>query len=137
MIREGTINIPFKFAAGGTGSRFLIALRDEQRILAARCPSCERVLCPAPPFCGHCGDETEPEPIDVGPAGTLQSWTQLDANRAYGLVKLDGAHTAILHRLVGDAGQWTTGQRVRARFAETRIGSIVDIEGFEPDEETS
>lgn len=76
-------------------------------------------------------------PVDVGPAGTLVSWTELSqstaGSRTFGLVLLDGADTAIVHRLIDATAPWTAGSRVRARFGEARTGSILDIVGFAPE----
>ena len=44
-------------------------------------------------------------------------------------MKLDGADTVLMHRLVGD-GPWEIGARVDTVVREERIGSITDIEGF-------
>ena len=131
MIREGTIQIPFRYAAGATASQFLVALRDDERILGARCPSCQRVLCPAPPYCARCGAATA-ELVEVGPAGTVVSFTETGDGRTFGLILLDGADTALLHRLIEPAPELRCGARVRARFAAERTGSICDIEGFTP-----
>ncbi len=43
---------------------------------------------------------------------------------------LDGADTALVHRLLGDGESWVAGARVEARFRSQRTGSILDIEGF-------
>jgi len=53
----------------------------------------------------------------------------LDAPTAIGLVKLDGADTVLMHRLIGD-GSWQIGARVEAVMRATATGSILDIEGF-------
>jgi len=45
-------------------------------------------------------------------------------------VRLDGADTGFLHRLLAAPGH--IGQRVRVRFAASRRASILDIDGFEP-----
>ncbi len=129
MIHEGTIRLTFTYAAGATLGRFLVALRDEAQLTGSRCPSCQRVLCPPKDCCPRCGDPTG-APVAVGPAGTLVSFTEQAPDRVFGLVRLDGADTALLHRLVGD-GPWTLGMRVRARFATQREGAITDLEGFE------
>lgn len=130
MNRRGPIRIPFRYAAGEAGSRFLAALRDEQRILGSRCTSCERVQCPASSFCPHCGGAT-PETVEVQAEGRVVSWTEIPGRGVYGLVQLEGADTALLHRLLGTSPSWAIGKRVRARFAEERTGSVCDIEGFE------
>jgi uncharacterized OB-fold protein len=131
VIREGSIRIPFAYAAGAAASRFLVALRDEGRITGSPCPACRRVLCPACSFCPRCGEETSAS-VPVGPEGSVVSYTETAVGEVFGLVRLDGADTALLHRLVGDGARWSIGARVRARFAPARHGRITDIEGFEP-----
>ena len=131
MIKDGRINIPFKYAAGVVGSRFLVALRDERKILGARCEHCEIVVCPAKSFCPTCGEQTG-ELVPVGPEGTLRHVTELPNRGCFGLIQLDGADTAMLHHLLGEATVLPPQTRVKARFAEERSGNILDIEGFEP-----
>ena len=67
--------------------------------------------------------------MPVGPEGEVTTWT-ISGDRAFALVKLDGADTALLHLFLGSKVQ--TGMRVRARFSENRKGQITDIQGFEP-----
>jgi len=47
----------------------------------------------------------------------------------FALVRLDGADTVLLHRLLGTAD---IGGRVRAVLRPRRAASILDLEGFEP-----
>jgi uncharacterized protein len=85
------------------------------------------------------------ELTEVGPEGTVVSWSwmpepvegqPLAGPFAWALIRLDGADTAMLHAV--DAGSemgpaaMRTGLRVRARWAERRVGSIRDIACFEP-----
>jgi uncharacterized protein len=120
--------------------RFMTALRD-RRILGARGAD-GRVH--APPF------EYDPvtaqpprELVEVGPAGTVLSWSwqpeplagqPLDHPFGWALIRLDGADTAMLHAVdaSGSAAAMRTGMRVRARWAAERVGSIRDIACFEP-----
>ena len=119
--------------------RFMTALRD-QRILGARGTD-GRVH--APPF------EYDPvtarppqELVEVGPAGTVLSWSwqpeplegqPLDHPFGWALIRLDGAGTALLHAVdAGSAAAMRTGMRVRPRWAAERVGSIRDIACFEP-----
>ena len=131
MIREGAIRIPFKYAAGRTGSRFLAALRDGTRILASRCGACARVAVPLRAFCPVCGGDELGE-VEVGPGGIVIAWTETPDAGRYALVRLDGADTAFLHRLLAAPDGCRIGQRVKARFAASRRASILDIDGFEP-----
>jgi len=130
VIREEPIQIPFQYAAGAVASRFLLALRDDAALVASRCTDCERTVCPARSLCPVCGARTAADRVQVGPLGRLTAWT-LDGDAAYGLVQLDGADTALIHRLLPRDFDWRRGQQVRARFAQDRVGSVLDIEGFE------
>jgi uncharacterized protein len=134
VIFEGSIRIPFTYAAGEIGSRFLIALRDDRIILAGACSQCSRVVCPPRSYCTACGAEIEVL-LEVGPGGTVEAWTKQSGKGVFGLIKLDGADTPLVHRLLGSG--WQKGARVSARFAHDRTANITDIEGFEPEEEPS
>lgn len=130
------VNLAFSYAAGEAASRFLIALRDEQRIYGTRCPTCRRVLVPARSFCPRCFVDTS-EWVEVGTTGTVSAFTPLASGEGSGvrvslaLIHLDGADTALVH-FVGEAGPGTPrpGLRVFAVFAGARAGSILDIAYF-------
>jgi uncharacterized protein len=128
MILESPIKLPFSYAAGEVGSRFLVALRDNQIVLGVRCATCSTVTAPVRPFCSSCSRAVT-ELVEVGPGGTLEAWTAQPGTGIFGLVRLDGADTALVHRLIGD-GEWRPGIRVRAVFADERTAHITDIEGF-------
>lgn len=129
MIREGAITIPFSYAAGTAGSRFLCALRDDQEILGTRCAACDRVYCPGRACCPRCGAD-DLTWMPVGPEGEVIAATEVSGKGAFGLVRLDGADTAMIHLLLGDTTHVASGTRVRARFAVERTGSIRDLQGF-------
>ena len=133
------VNLTFSYAAGEAASRFLIALRDEKRILGTRCPACRRALVPARSFCPHCFVATA-EWIEVGPAGKVSAFAPLPplpegvglgVRAGLALIRLDGADTAFVH-FVGETDAPRIGSRVVAVFAETRSGSILDIAYFKP-----
>lgn len=121
------VNLEFRYAAGETASRFLAALRDEQRIYGTRCPQCRRVLVPARSFCPRCSEDMAVW-LEVGPAGIL-----IACAPPFGLIRLDGADNNLVHRLGGTSPDaWQTGMRVAAVFAAERAGSINDITHFRP-----
>jgi uncharacterized protein len=124
--------------------QFMTALR-ERRILGTRGAD-GRVH--APPFEYDPVTFAAPEElVEVGPAGTVVSWTwlpvpldgqPLDRPFAWALIRLDGADTAMLHAVdAGSAAAMRTGMRVRPRWADERVGSIRDIACFEPGEAPS
>ena len=134
MIRAEGVQLTFRYAAGEVAGRALLALRDEGRLLGARCPACARVLCPARSFCPTCGGATAPDLVPLGPGAVLVASTELPGRGAFGLVRPDGADGALVHRLVGlgpGGAPWAPGARVRARFGSVRTGAITDLEGFE------
>ena len=127
MIREQGLRLTFCYAAGGPASTFFEAL-GEGRLLGSECSACGRVSCPPPSFCSGCGAATN-RLREVGPGGELRSWTEVPGVGVFGRVQLDGGATApMVHRLIG--GEWSRGDRVRARFAAEPAGGILDLEGF-------
>ena len=136
------ITFDYTRSLGPVLGQFMTALRD-QRILGARGAD-GRVH--APPFEYDPVTASPPEELfEVGPAGTVVSWTwmsepldgqPLDRPFAWALIRLDGADTALLHAV--DAGppgpaSMRTGMRVQPRWADDRAGSIRDIACFIPE----
>ncbi len=135
LTHPSRIKVPYTWSAGETLSRFFKALRDEQKILGIRCPRCQKVYAPPKKTCGTCFVECS-EWLEVGPSGTLLSFTQASyvspAHRSskpfFGLIRLDGADTAFFH-LLGETNLQSLkiGIKVSPVFAEKRTGSILDI----------
>ena len=109
VLVEGRIKIPYRWPAGRVGGRFLEVLRKEGRFSGLRCPKCRRVTVPPRPRCLACRVPSE-DWVTVGPEGTVTTWTRRPQG-IFALVRLDGADTAILHRLV-DVDQPESGLRV-------------------------
>ena len=92
------------YCAGPSRSRFLLGLK-EKKILGVHCPTCNKVYVPARGTCYRCGADLD-EWVEVSHEGTLLSYSIMHANSVayikkapfvYGLVKLEGADTALLH----------------------------------------
>jgi len=87
------------------------------------------------------------ELIEVGPAGTVLTWSWQPQPRdgqplarpfAWALIQLDGAGTALLHAVDAHSpAGMRTGLRVTPRWAAEPKGSITDIECFEPAADTA
>jgi uncharacterized OB-fold protein len=135
------ISFDYTRSLGPTLGAFFTALA-EQRILAARA-SDGRVH--APPF------EFDPltgvppaELVEVGPGGTVVSWTWTDQPLdgqplqhpfGWALIRLDGADTAMVHAVDAESpDRMRTGMRVRPRWAGRPGTGITDIACFEPEE---
>ena len=135
------ISFDYTRSLGPVLGEFMTGLRD-RRILGARAAD-GRVH--APPFEFDPVTSLPPgELVEVGPAGTVVSWSwqpsplagqPLDRPFGWALIRLDGADTALLHAVdAGSATALRTGMRVRPRWADERAGSIRDIACFEPGE---
>ncbi|MHB8605030.1 MAG: Zn-ribbon domain-containing OB-fold protein [Thermoplasmatota archaeon] len=147
LLIDGHWDIHYKHAAGAHATRFLAALRDEQKIYGVRCTSCSRVLVPPRSFCERCFAETG-DWVTVASEGVVETCTiQYEAfpglpepPYAVGLVRLDGADSAMLAFLggvpLGDSEKALTkigiGCRVKAKFRKKREGRVTDIEYFGP-----
>jgi uncharacterized OB-fold protein len=135
----GALPVSFRYTPGVGTTAFLEALRDRGVLLGSRCAHCEVTYVPCRSFCERCFAELAPD-VECGPGGILASWTigtvgvdeePLARPVMLGLVRLDGADTLLLHRLVGIADPGI-GMAVRAIVADERTGSILDLDGFGP-----
>jgi uncharacterized OB-fold protein len=133
----GELPVAFRYTPGVANTMFFEALRDRGVLLGSRCTECGVTYLPCRLFCERCFAELGAD-VECGPEGTLESWTightgideeALDPPVVFGLVRLDGADTVFLHRLV-DVEEPSIGMRVRIRLALNRSGSINDVDGF-------
>ncbi|GAA0215236.1 OB-fold nucleic acid binding domain-containing protein [Actinomadura nitritigenes] len=151
---ETAVNHVVEFPGGYTRSvgpvigRFLSELRDG-RMVGVR-TAAGRVLVPPSEYDPETGEDVTGEFVEVGPAGTVTTWSWVpnpakehpfDRPFAWALIRPDGADTALLHALdlgVLEAGAkppktLKTGMRVRPRYRAERTGTIGDIECFQPE----
>jgi uncharacterized OB-fold protein len=114
----GELPVAFRYTPGVGNTAFFEALADRGVFLGSRCDECGVTYVPARIFCERCFA------VDVDGAPLAEPET-------IGLVRLDGADTVLLHRLV-DAHDPSIGMRVEAvlRPAEERTASIDDLRGF-------
>jgi uncharacterized OB-fold protein len=121
---------------------FLTGLRDG-RILGVRTAS-GRVLVPPTEYDPETSDPVPDDFVEVGPAGTVTTWAwvsrprakhPLDRPFAWALIQLDGADTALLHAVDAGAERSVhTGLRVRPVWRDERVGHVLDIACFVPEE---
>ncbi len=123
-----TIENPYEYPAGFALSFFLEGLR-QGLLRGSRCKSCSRSYVPPFAFCPHCVD-SRVEYVDVPVEGRVVTWTRTGDGTVLVFVAFDGFNGGILHRYVG-GGDPTEGMKVRPRFRAERVGSILDMEGFE------
>jgi uncharacterized OB-fold protein len=138
-IVPGDLPVKFRYTPGVGGTAFFEALRDRGVLLGSRCASCAVTYLPARLFCERCFAELAAD-TECGPAGTLESFTvahvgidgePLATPVTWATVKLDGADTVMVHRLI-DTATPEINMRVSAVVREQRTASIDDLEGFRP-----
>lgn len=143
-LSSGEGSQPYKYAVGTYGSHFLTHLRDHGELLGIKCPQCAKVYVPPRQVCGPCFTEMR-DMVPISSEGKIVSFTILrfqfldpetgekkPVPYGYGFFRLDGADTNFQHFLEVPADEsllWI-GARVKAVFAENRIGSLKDIKHF-------
>ncbi len=142
MILEGNITIPYKWTTGATVGHFLAELKANARLVGARCGACSKVYVPPPDVCGECYKPFECW-VPLNGEGTVLAITTVERTMPFrpmaapytlALVRLDGANTNMLHLA---APGLKAGDRVAARFRAERTGSLLDIEGFAPADQSN
>ena len=142
-IRETPI-LPYRYAAGRYGSLFLHGLRDG-KILASRCPDCDRTLVPPRIACTGCFGRMR-EIVEVPPRGTLLLYTvvtfpfldpftgvQRPIPYCYGMIRFEGTTNTFQYFLSEkDPAMLRIGQRLEAVFREERKGELADLIHFKP-----
>lgn len=137
-----TVRLPYDYAVGRYGSRFMTALRDEGKFYGTRDPVSGAVLVPPRPINGMTGEHLD-EWVEVGPAGTVTGCTivetpfvdpmtgrQRPIPYGFAFIRLDGADTNIYHFLEASRHEdIRVGMRVEAVFKPRaeRVGSLADV----------
>jgi hypothetical protein len=133
-----TIEYTYTRSTGPMIGAFLTGLRD-RRILGSRGVD-GRVLVPAIDY-DPVTSEDLTEQVEVADTGEVTTWAwndrplagqPLSKPFAWALIKLDGADTSLLGAVdVDDPSRISTGTRVKARWADERVGAITDLAFFE------
>jgi len=139
---DSTITFPYKRSLGPMLQTFMTALTDK-RILGIR--NGDAVLVPPMEWDPATGAELAQDFVEVGPAGTVESWTwvpepteqhPLDHAFAFAFIRLDGATTPLLHAVDAETPDaMSDGLRVAPRWKGQRVGRINDLACFVPGEE--
>ena len=141
---EHFLQYPYRRATGPILGRFFTEIRNNGKILGVKTSSGEVICPPVDADPDSMEDLSADDMVEVGPAGTVTSWTWLSEPLpnnplqrpfAWALIKLDGANSALLHVVdAGSESKMRTEMRVIPRFAEERTGGIRDIACFVPED---
>lgn len=136
---DHVLEYPFVRSVGPVVGAFLTALREGK--IVGTTGSGGKVIVPPTEYDPDTG-ETTSDIVEVGPEGTVTSWSWVARPRAkqplqepfaWVLVRFDGADTSFLHVLPAASPEAvTTGMRVRPEFApeSERVGHVKDIRHF-------
>ncbi len=139
----GMWNLPWVYAAGEVGSKYIVELRDNARIMATKCPECGRVLLPPRSFCERCFVSIKDHWVELEPEGTLEAFTivtvpfpdQRPPPHIVGYFRIGGASTNIPHFLEGvdlsdiekAKSEIWVGMPVKVVFRDQRVGKLTDF----------
>lgn len=141
---RGSMPVQHIYTAGVALDPFFFRLRDKGVFTGTKCDKCKLVYVPPVAFCERCFSRLNvDEPVTVSDEGALESFTvsHMDCDgkplrepAVFGLVRLNGASTTILHRILCAPDKASIGMKVRAKLLPRvrRTGAITDIEGFVP-----
>ena len=127
-------------SVGTAISRYLTGLRAG-KIIGVRIGD-GRVMVPPTEYDPETGGAID-EYVEVGPAGTVVSWTWVSEPRAgkhhltkpfaFALVRPDGADIPMVHVVdVASADEMSVGMRVMPRWADERVGYVTDLNAWVP-----
>ncbi|MHA2253408.1 MAG: Zn-ribbon domain-containing OB-fold protein [Candidatus Kariarchaeaceae archaeon] len=136
----GDFPVHYLYTVGIAGEKFFYALKD-QKLLANTCPTCNHTYLPPKIYCEDCFDELGDESYkELDQKGNLFSFTEvyrdfrghkLEKPYFLGLIKIQGSNTNFLHKLV-NVSEPSVGMELKPVWNDERVGSIFDLQGFEP-----
>jgi uncharacterized OB-fold protein len=138
----GDFPVEYLYTAGTALEPFFKSLKEKGKFTGTRCGSCNITYVPPTMFCERCFSRLE-KTVSISDEGVVESYTasyldvdgkRLNEPMLWGLVKLNGASTTLLHRLLCKPDQAKIGMKVVAKLKpkNKRVGGIEDIEGFAP-----
>ncbi|UCH32635.1 MAG: Zn-ribbon domain-containing OB-fold protein [Candidatus Bathyarchaeota archaeon] len=141
----GHMETDYIYTLGIACEKFFIEIKENGRILGAKCKHCNYVFVPPKLYCEKCFAKLA-EWVDLGIQGVVHTFTvaHIDINgtelkdpEIYALIKFNGAEGGLVHKL-GEVrpSQVRIGMKVEAVFKPqpNRKGNINDIKYFKPRE---
>lgn len=137
----GGMEVDYLYTLGVAGERFFKEIKENGRIMGAKCRRCGITFVPPKMYCERCFEKLE-EWVDVGKVGTVYTYTvamidvdgsRLEKPTVYALIKFDGVEGGIIHK-IGEAEEVNIGMKVEAvlKPLKERKASINDILYFKP-----
>ena len=133
----------YTYTLGVAGDRFFKEIKENARIMGAKCKKCGLLYVPPRLFCERCFEKLK-DWVDVGKKGVVHTYTvahidvdgsKLKEPTIWAVIKIDNAHGGLVHKLgETDPKNVKIGMSVEAVFKgkRERKGSILDIKYFKP-----
>ena len=131
------LSYKYKRSSGPVMSKFFEGL-SQKKILGTKSKA-QKVFAPAAEYDPETR-EALTDLVEVGPGGTIESWSWINKPRshhllqspfAFALIKLDGADTAMLHMISDcDESDLAAGKKVLPVWSDNPTESITDINYF-------
>ncbi len=133
IVLRQKINLPYRYTAGDFHKAFLYGLAD-RRIVGSTCDGCGTLAVPARPFCPSCSAHSA-DVIDMALEAELVSWTTVTRDgktSTFGLVRVAGADTLMLHRVEAGDCPLDVGLALVPRWSSDAVPDILAIDAFVP-----
>jgi len=137
----GDMEADYVYTLGVAGERFFKELKENGKIMGAKCPCCGITFVPPKMYCEKCFAKLE-EWVDVGKKGVVHTFSvvtvdvngsKLDKPVIYALIKFEGTYGGLIHK-IDKTNTVHIGMEVEAvlKPAKQRKASINDIAYFKP-----
>ncbi|MHA1925902.1 MAG: Zn-ribbon domain-containing OB-fold protein [Candidatus Thorarchaeota archaeon] len=139
----GDMEADYIYTPGVAGDKFFKALRDEEKLLATHCESCNHTYMPPRMYCERCFSKLD-KWVETQPAGVVDTYTLTHEDRDGGklsepvlvaFIRIDNTDGGLIHRLGGvEQDSVKIGMKVKAVFKDKakRTGGLTDIDHFAP-----
>ncbi|MGD8565326.1 MAG: Zn-ribbon domain-containing OB-fold protein [Candidatus Bathyarchaeota archaeon] len=139
----GDMEADYMYSLGVAGERFFKEIKENARIMGAKCPRCNVIHVPARMYCEKCFTKLK-EWVDVGTKGTIYTFTvatinndgkKLDKPEIYAFIKFAGTCGGLIHKIgESEPEKIKINMKVEAVFKPSleRKASITDIKYFKP-----
>jgi len=139
----GDMEADYIYTLGIAGERFFKEIKENERIMGAKCPCCNIIYVPPRMYCEKCFARLE-KWVDVGKKAVIHTFTvaaidvdgrKLEKPMIYALMKFSGACGGLIHKIEETTPEKVKiGMEVEAVFKPSfeRKASINDIKYFRP-----
>lgn len=139
----GHMETDYVYTLGIAGEIFFREIKENAKIMGAKCKKCNLIYVPPRLFCERCFEKLN-EWVEVSKRGMVHTYTvayiDVDGSKlkepiVWAMIRIDDVHGGFVHKL-GEVNSQDVkiGMRVEAVFEdkEKRVGSILDIKYFKP-----